>query len=169
MWKIITDCCCGRTYLHSVHRLYLLKWLKVPTSLYLIFTLFSSRAFKSQFTFIPYSHCGSLSLALLFSPLSPPLSLPRLYSSSFSPSLPSSICVTSPLIRGLQREGWWLPFLTSLLWFPCSCWSAIKGGERRSFHTNYNTIMKCSVKGTVKNEGQTVVNINWIESIRKHL
>lgn len=102
MWKIITDCCCGRTYLHSVHRLYLLKRLKVPTSLHLIFTLFSSRAFKSPFTFIPCSHCGSLSLALLFSFISISSSLPP-SPSFFSFFLPVSpffnLCHVTPYAR----------------------------------------------------------------------
>lgn len=114
MWKIITDCCCGRTYLHSVHRLYSLKWLKVPTSLHFFFSLFSSRSFKSPFTFTPYSHCGSLSLALSFFPfISIYSSLPPFLSSlSLSPSLSSSICLSRhSLSRGGRGRADGFPFL----------------------------------------------------------
>lgn len=52
--------------------------------------------------------------------------------------------------EGRQRGCWWLLSPASLLRFCCSCWAVIKKVKKSSFHTNYDTIMNCLVKGTVK-------------------
>lgn len=87
-------------------------------------------------------HSGAL---FAFFSLSPLLSL-----SIFSFIISPSSSFMSLLQQGLKRQGWWLPSPASLPRFGCSCLTVIKKAKRRSFHTNYNTIMKCSVKGTEK-------------------
>lgn len=108
--------------MHSLHWLYLVKKLQVPTSSHLIF-FFPSRAFKSPFTFKPYSHWGSLSLALPLSlslsfplfplPLAPSLSLSFFLSLAVDLSVPRSAFHVNPL--GGVAEGGLMASLSGVL------------------------------------------------------
>lgn len=130
-------------------------WRQKLTHHYVWF-LFPSSAFRSpRFTFLSYSRGAfSLTRALSWSPsIPPPLFSPSSFSFFFiSFSLPSLSLVRSFLChstrRGSMAGARRLLSPASLLRFGCSCWAVIKRVKKRSFHTNYQTIMKCSAKGT---------------------
>lgn len=135
----ITDCCCSLLQWKRVFAtsspVMLVKKLKVPTSLQLIFIFIIKKPI--------YIHTGfSFNLFLSQSVLHFPfLSFFRSSSLSFHQS---AFHVTPLAVQ--DRGGCGLLFPASLLRSCCSCWAVIKTAERRRFHTNYNTIMKWSVK-----------------------
>lgn len=153
----VTDCRRRLSWLRSLICIQGCSYLatKAHTSLCLIF-ISIKRVPKPRFTFLSYSRGAfSFTRSLSRSPSTPPPFSPSSFSFFFiSFSLPSLSLVRSFQCHSTRRAfiagGRRLLSPASLLRFGCSCWAVIKRVKKRSFHTNYHTIMKCSAKGTVE-------------------